>query len=223
MPCGDATSTWPSACGSARYSGAYRTRTGNRRRPSMVVVSAVSPIAVSMTCWMSPTLIAVTSRGGRGRSRCSGTGRSSPARDRRCWRRAPAHHIATRGARPLRATARSVPKTFTPTSDRTPVVSMSIRLMIGIVQMFDTPGICTARPISARSRSSVMPGTPLVARLQVHDGLGHVQRRGIGRGVGPRDFRDGVLALQETSSAPRSASRRSSCSPRARCSGRRSA
>ena len=44
-----------------------------------------------------------------------------------------------------------------PTSDRMPVVSMSIRLMIGIVQMFDTPGICTARPISARRRSSVMP------------------------------------------------------------------
>ena len=54
--------------------------------------------------------------------------------------------------------ARSLPKIFTPTSDRTPVVNMSIRLMIGIVQMLDTPGICTARPSSARRRSIVMPG-----------------------------------------------------------------
>ena len=37
-PFGAATSTCPSACGSARYCGAYRTRTGKRRRPSMVVV-----------------------------------------------------------------------------------------------------------------------------------------------------------------------------------------
>ena len=50
-----------------------------------------------------------------------------------------------------------MPKIFTPTSERIPVVSMSMRLMIGIVQMFDTPGSCTARPISARNRSRVIP------------------------------------------------------------------
>ena len=51
------------------------------------------------------------------------------------------HDVRRRVARHLRATSRSVPNTFTPTSDRMPVVSMSIRLMIGIVQMFETPGI----------------------------------------------------------------------------------
>ena len=51
-----------------------------------------------------------------------------------------------------------MPKIFTPTSDRIPVVSMSMRLMMGIVQMLETPGRRTARPISARRRSSVMPG-----------------------------------------------------------------
>jgi hypothetical protein len=40
----------PSASGSDRYCGAYRTRTGNRRRPSIVVVRTVSPTAVSMIC-----------------------------------------------------------------------------------------------------------------------------------------------------------------------------
>ena len=39
-----------------------------------------------------------------------------------------------------------------------PVVSMSIRLMIGIVQIVDTPGNCAALLISERSRPSVMPG-----------------------------------------------------------------
>ena len=35
---------------------------------------------------------------------------------------------------------------------------MSIRLMIGIVQMVETPGNCTAALISARKRSNVIPG-----------------------------------------------------------------
>jgi hypothetical protein len=39
-----------------------------------------------------------------------------------------------------------------------PVVSMSIRLMIGIVQIVETPGNWTAALISARSRSTLMPG-----------------------------------------------------------------
>ena len=49
-PRGDATRTWPSIPGSARYSAEYRSRTGNLRRPSIVVVSVVSPIAVSIAC-----------------------------------------------------------------------------------------------------------------------------------------------------------------------------
>ena len=97
------------------------------------------------------------------------------------------------------------PKIFTPTSDRMPVVSMSIRLMIGIVQMFATPGSCTARPISARSRSSVMPGTPLIARLQVDHGLGHVERRRVGGRVRARHLGDRVLDFREASSVLRSA------------------
>ena len=38
---------------------------------------------------------------------------------------------------------------------------------------------------------------PLVVRLQVNDGLGHVQRGGVGGGVGPRDFRHDVLDFRE--------------------------
>src|SRR5947209_5007506 len=39
------------------------------------------------------------------------------------------------------STLRSVPKIFTPTSERMPVVSMLMRLIIGWVQMFATPGM----------------------------------------------------------------------------------
>ncbi len=53
---------------------------------------------------------------------------------------------------------RSSPKTFTPTSERIPVVSMLIRLMIGWVQMFDTPGRVVAASSSAMSCSRVIPG-----------------------------------------------------------------
>ena len=55
VPAGRGDQDLPSACGSARYSGAYRTRTGNRCRPSIVIVSTVSPMALSMTCCTSPT------------------------------------------------------------------------------------------------------------------------------------------------------------------------
>ena len=51
-----------------------------------------------------------------------------------------------------------MPKTFTPTSDRIPVVSMLMRLMIGWVQMFDTPGKVVAASSSPMSRSRVIPG-----------------------------------------------------------------
>ena len=49
------TSTSPSCCGLARKSRAYRTRTGNRCRPSMVVVRFLPPMAVSITSSTSPT------------------------------------------------------------------------------------------------------------------------------------------------------------------------
>ena len=55
-------------------------------------------------------------------------------------------------------TLRSFPKTFTPTSERIPVVSMLIRLIIGCVQMFDTPGSVVAWSSSPMSFSRVMPG-----------------------------------------------------------------
>ncbi len=45
-----------------------------------------------------------------------------------------------------------------PIGVRMPVDSMSMRARIGIVQLFDTPGNCSALSISAISLSVVMPG-----------------------------------------------------------------
>ena len=56
------------------------------------------------------------------------------------------------------STFRSLPNTFTPTSERMPVVSMLIRLMIGCVQMLETPGSVVAASSSPMSFSRVMPG-----------------------------------------------------------------
>ena len=56
------------------------------------------------------------------------------------------HDVGHLSRRALRASADRSPKIFTPTSDRIPVVSMSMRLMIGIVQMFETPGAAPRGP-----------------------------------------------------------------------------
>jgi hypothetical protein len=49
--------------------------------------------------------------------------------------------------------AESAPLTFTPTGVRMPVVSMSMRALMGMVQAFETPGICT-RAFSSLTSSS---------------------------------------------------------------------
>jgi hypothetical protein len=49
--------------------------------------------------------------------------------------------------------ARSAPKTLIPTGVRIPVVSMSIRPLIGIVQALVVPGMRSASSISATSSS----------------------------------------------------------------------
>ena len=69
-----------------------------------------------------------------------------------------------------------------------PVASMSIRLRIGGTQMFVSPGTFTARSSSSTSLSGVMPGAPLVARLELDRGLEHFQRRRIGRRFGASDL-----------------------------------
>ena len=54
--------------------------------------------------------------------------------------------------------SRSSPKTFTPIGERTPVESISIRLMIGCVKMLPQPGIWIAVSISAtRSSFDLLP------------------------------------------------------------------
>jgi hypothetical protein len=50
----------------------------------------------------------------------------------------------------------SAPEILSPTGVRMPVVSMSIRPLIGIVQAFETPGYVRAAFISATSCSSEM-------------------------------------------------------------------
>src|SRR5689334_8366283 len=52
--------------------------------------------------------------------------------------------------------SRSVPKTLTPTGVRTPVVSMSTRVLIGIVQALVQPGNCMRAFISAVSSSQLI-------------------------------------------------------------------
>ena len=68
--------------------------------------------------------------------------------------------------------------------------------MIGIVQIVETPGNCTARTHLGAQAIQRHSRPPLRLRLQVDDRLGHVQRRGIrGRvrsgdlGDRERDFR----------------------------------
>ena len=61
----------------------------------------------------------------------------------------------------------------------------------------ETPGSWTTRLISARRRSSVMPGRHLSRRLEVDDGLGHVERRWVCGRLRARDLRDWVLNLRE--------------------------
>src|ERR1700687_2427387 len=63
--------------------------------------------------------------------------------------------------------ARSVPKTLTPTGVRMPVASMSMRALIGMVQALETPGNCSALSISAISLSTVMPGRHSVSGLRL--------------------------------------------------------
>ena len=52
--------------------------------------------------------------------------------------------------------AKSAPEILSPTGVRIPVVSMSIRALIGIVQAFETPGYASAAFISSTSCSSEM-------------------------------------------------------------------
>ena len=58
---------------------------------------------------------------------------------------------------PTRAiSARSAPNIFTPTGVRMPVVSMSMRSLMGMVQALVVPGIWTARSSSATNSSQEM-------------------------------------------------------------------
>jgi hypothetical protein len=81
--------------------------------------------------------------------------------------------------------ARSVPKTFTPTGVRMPVDSMSMRARIGIVQALDTPGNCSAASISALRLSTVTPGrhSRFGFRLMIVSNISG--RGGIGCGLRP--------------------------------------
>ena len=75
---------------------------------------------------------------------------------------------------------RSLPKTLMPIGVRMPVDSMSVRALIGIVQAFDTPGICSALSISAMSLSVVIParhsasGFRLITVSNISTGAGSV-------------------------------------------------
>ena len=67
----------------------------------------------------------------------------------------------------LSISARLLPNTLMPMGVRMPVASMSMRALIGMVQAFDTPGICTAWSISAISLSTVMPARHSVSGLRL--------------------------------------------------------
>ena len=58
---------------------------------------------------------------------------------------------------PMRSmVAKSAPETLRPTGVRIPVVPMSMRPLIGIVQAFETPGYCSAAFISPTSAACEM-------------------------------------------------------------------
>ena len=106
-----------------------------------------------------------------------------------------------------------------PTGVRMPVLSMSMRALIGIVQALVTPGNCIAWFISAISCSGLIRSgqicrkgawrnsgqfgvpaidrSPLVHRLQHDGGFDHRQRRGIGRGFRPAGLAEHALDLGE--------------------------
>ena len=117
-------------------------------------------------------------------------------------------------------TSRSAPWIFSPTGVRMPVVSMSMRPLIGWVQALDSPGICRASFISVtrsslEMRSGVIcrkterrnPGAqeeyqvllrpPLRLRLEGDDRLEHGQGSGVGRGLGPAGLAEDALHLGE--------------------------
>ena len=85
----------------------------------------------------------------RASSRSRGSSRRPCARRRRCA--CPARAAAApRAASPMRSISlRSAPKTLMPTGVRTPVVSMSMRVLIGMVQALVMPGSCSASFISS--------------------------------------------------------------------------
>ena len=62
---------------------------------------------------------------------------------------------------------RSGPRTLIPTGLRTPVVIISVRVWIGIHQMFGNPGIRSFASISSSRRSQVMPKRHCASGLSV--------------------------------------------------------
>ena len=148
-------------------------------------------------------------------------------------RAARARNVAERASRSrsrrARSSARSAPKTLIPTGVRTPVVSMSIRALIGIVQAFVwpghlqrpvhlgdqlVPGDVGPRQTRRRRRPSATraPRTSTSAACARHspsgfrdDGrLHHRERRGVGRGLGSARLAEDALDLREGLAGSRS-------------------
>ena len=162
----------------------------------MVVVSAVSPIAVSMTCWMSADADRVTSRGG-------------PV-DLDVEVLAARHllGIDVAGARHLPNNIRHVARDLfehcevRPENLHTDFGSHSGGQHVDPVDDRHGPDIRHARHLRRPAHLGPEPierhaCTPLVMWLQVDDGFRHVQRRGVGGGICPRYFRDGILHFRK--------------------------
>ncbi len=120
---------------------------------------------------------------------------------------------------------RSAPKIFTPTGVRMPVVSMSMRFLMGIVQALVIPGILSARSISSTSSSWLMCRARMWRRIRLshsgaqveyqrvlwppldfgleHDsGLHHRKRRRIGGGLRAASLAEHALDFRERSNHP---------------------
>ena len=99
-----------------------------------------------------------------------------------------------------------------PTGVLMPVESMSMRVLMGIVQALLRPGICTAsfiavdqfirRAAAMRDDFAVVVldvhGGPFGFRLEADGGFNHVQRRGIGGGFGAAGLAENRFRLRET-------------------------
>ena len=93
--------------------------------------------------------------------------------------------------------SRFAPDIFMPTGVLMPVDSMSVRVLMGMVQALVRPGNLIASSSFSMSFSGVMPLRPLFLRLEHDDGFQHVEPGRVGRGLGPARLAENPLDFRK--------------------------